>query len=470
MSVLSKRIFGCLGLAIAGAFASLTPRAHAQELDWIRQFGTSSSDAAFAVANDGAGGVLVAGHTRGSLGGPNAGRHDVFLARYDSAGNQLGIWQFGTSTDDFVWGGASDGMNGVLVAGETFGSLGGPNAGGWDAFLARHDSAGSQLWIRQFGTSSTDTAYGIASDGAGGMLVAGFTRGSLGGPNAGGDDAFLARYDGAGERLWIRQFGTGGNDTATALAPDRAGGVLVAGWTSFNHAFLARYDAAGERLWIRQFGTGYPWGLAPDGAGGVLVAGYTEGSLGGPNAGGLDAFLARYNSAGEQLWIRQFGTSRNEFAYRLAPDGAGGVLVAGETQGSLAGPNAGGRDAFLAHYDSTGNQLWIRQFGTSADDVALAPATDGAGGVMVAGQTGGSLGGPNAGGNDAFLARFSVTACPADLNNDGVIDLADLGILLADFGCTAGPPPACPGDIDNDGDTDLADLGILLANFGTTCP
>ena len=59
--------------------------------------------------------------------------------------------------------------------------------------------------------------------------------------------------------------------------------------------------------------------------------------------------------------------------------------------------------------------------------------------------------------------------CPADLNGDGVIDLADLGILLADFGCTAGPGN-CPGDIDNDGDTDLADLGILLSEFGNACP
>jgi choice-of-anchor B domain-containing protein len=58
--------------------------------------------------------------------------------------------------------------------------------------------------------------------------------------------------------------------------------------------------------------------------------------------------------------------------------------------------------------------------------------------------------------------------CPADLNNDGLIDLADLGILLADFGCVA--PGPCPGDIDGDGDTDLADLGILLSEFGNACP
>jgi hypothetical protein len=56
-----------------------------------------------------------------------------------------------------------------------------------------------------------------------------------------------------------------------------------------------------------------------------------------------------------------------------------------------------------------------------------------------------------------------------DLNGDGCVDLDDLGILLADFGCTAGPGN-CPGDVDGDGDTDLADLGILLAAFGNTCP
>ena len=52
-----------------------------------------------------------------------------------------------------------------------------------------------------------------------------------------------------------------------------------------------------------------------------------------------------------------------------------------------------------------------------------------------------------------------------DLNGDGYTDLTDLGILLADFGCTT-PPGPCVGDLNGDGNTDLADLGILLADFG----
>jgi hypothetical protein len=58
--------------------------------------------------------------------------------------------------------------------------------------------------------------------------------------------------------------------------------------------------------------------------------------------------------------------------------------------------------------------------------------------------------------------------CPADLNDDGVVDGNDLGLLLAAWGpCpTSG---ACPGDFNGDGAVDGADLGILLAAWGA-CP
>jgi hypothetical protein len=56
-------------------------------------------------------------------------------------------------------------------------------------------------------------------------------------------------------------------------------------------------------------------------------------------------------------------------------------------------------------------------------------------------------------------------ACPADINSDGVIDTADLGILINAFGSN---DPAA--DLNNDTIVDTADLGILIAAFGTTCP
>jgi hypothetical protein len=65
-------------------------------------------------------------------------------------------------------------------------------------------------------------------------------------------------------------------------------------------------------------------------------------------------------------------------------------------------------------------------------------------------------------GGDAYAARFAV-GVPGDLNGDGCVDQADLGILLASYGVDDG------GDLDGDGDTDQADLGILLGNYGAGC-
>lgn len=70
------------------------------------------------------------------------------------------------------------------------------------------------------------------------------------------------------------------------------------------------------------------------------------------------------------------------------------------------------------------------------------------------------------------IARIRVepesAACPADLNDDGVVDGIDLGILLAAWGpCPASG--ACPADFNDDNAVDGADLGVLLAAWGP-CP
>lgn len=67
------------------------------------------------------------------------------------------------------------------------------------------------------------------------------------------------------------------------------------------------------------------------------------------------------------------------------------------------------------------------------------------------------------------LGELSGETCPEDLNGDNLIDLADLGVLLAHYGATAGVDPA-DGDIDADGNVDLGDLGALLALYGGPCP
>lgn len=67
----------------------------------------------------------------------------------------------------------------------------------------------------------------------------------------------------------------------------------------------------------------------------------------------------------------------------------------------------------------------------------------------------------NEGGGDVSIVTNDVCTpqIPGDFDNDGDVDLADLGTLLAAFGLNAG------GDVNGDGDTDLGDLGALLSNY-----
>jgi hypothetical protein len=57
--------------------------------------------------------------------------------------------------------------------------------------------------------------------------------------------------------------------------------------------------------------------------------------------------------------------------------------------------------------------------------------------------------------------------CPGDLNGDNLISIADVLVLLGDFGCET---PPCAGDTNNDGVTNINDLLVLLSGFGVPCP
>ena len=331
-------------------------------LRWTRQFGTSSGDYATGIATDANGNVYATGYTGGALAGPNAGNSDAFIRSYDSAGNLRWTRQFGTSSDDFAFGIATDANGNVYATGYTFGVLTGSSAGGVDAFIRSYDRDGNLRWTRQFGTSSEDVAFGIATDANGNVYATGYTFGALEGSNAGSRDAFIRSYDSAGNLLWTRQFGTSSNDDA--------------------------------------------FGIATDANGNVYATGYTFGALEGSNAGGRDAFIRSYDRDGNLRWTRQFGTSSNDEARGIATDTNGNVYATGYTLGALAGPNAGGRDAFIRSYDRDGNLLWTRQFGTSSIDDAFGIATDANRNVYATGYTLGALAGPNAGGADAFIRSY----------------------------------------------------------------
>jgi hypothetical protein len=404
----------------------------------------------------------------------SAGSSDAFLAKYDAAGNHLWSRRFGSTGLDYARDVAVDVAGDVLVAGWFNGTVdfgGGPlaSAGSDDVFVARFDSAGNHLWSRRYGSSASDKGDAVAVDGAGNAFVTGYFQGtsSFGGApltSAGGWDVFLVKVDAAGAHLWsLGLGGSGSSDEGRDLAVDGAGHVVLAG--HFENAvdfgggglssaglldvFVAKYDGAGAHQWSRRFGdTSADFGesITVDGAGAVVVTGSFQGTadLGGASlssAGGQDIFVAKYDSGGTHLWSRAFGSTGTDFGYAVATGAGGEVLLAGSFGGLVGGeidlgggliPSAGGADIFVSKYDAAGLHRWSQGLGDVFDDQGSGVVVDAAGHALVTGQFLGSVdfgGGAlsSAGGFDLFVARY---ADPVPTSAHVVSDARDLQISV----------------------------------------
>lgn len=426
---------------------------------WHNQFSSffPATDIARAVDSDG--NVYVAGKI-----GANSAQSwpsDAFVSKYDDVGNLLWIQQFGgtlfccSPTEDVVNSVAVD-ASGIYVAGSTAGRLPGQTSfGRLDAFVRKYDADGNEIWTRQFGTGFDESASAIALDESGGIYVAGDTNAT----NQG--DLILRKYDTAGTLIWTRQFGSTGADRALGIVADSSG-IYLAGTTGGalpnqvssggEDAFIRKYNSAGVEIWTRQFGTtgtDQATGVATD-ASDVYVSGFTAGALAGQTtAGGLDAFVRKYDAGGVEIWTRQFGSTNSDQANGIAL-GASGVYAAGSTMGILPDQaSAGEQDAFVRKYDAAGVEIWTRQFGTAATDSASG-VTAGDSGLYVAGFTTGTFPDQtNSGFEDVFVAKLVDSGVGAvDADGDGIPDSSD--------NCPAVPNPN-QRDTDGDGVGDACD-------------
>ncbi len=314
----------------------------------------------------------------------------------------------GTEADDRAGGVAVSGTSTVAAVNQ-----------GADAVLT---ADGEQGWTLPLATPAADRVYGLHTGPDGDLYTAGYTRGDLDGQHAGNarDDAFAARVTSTGERAWLTQFGDpAAADRAYASVPAPDGGLYVAGYTSGSvggtanagdkDALLARLGPDGELLWTRQLGgAGEDKALAVTiGADRrVYVAGVTSQAMpGGTANGGLDAWVARFGADGRQDWLSQFGTTESDQFTALAPLPTQGVVAAGHTGGTLGAASAGGNDQLAVAVTSGGRARWLTQDGTGGDDRAAAVHVADDGTITVAGHTDGRVG-VSAGGVDVVVSTL----------------------------------------------------------------
>jgi len=347
---------------------------------YTRQLGVAgASTVGNSIATDSNGNVYVAGVTSGSLDGNTlAGTKDFFVTKYDSSGvkqytRQLGV--AGKVTQGFSV--APDTNGNVYVTGTTTGGLDGNTlTGNHDFFVTKYDSNGIRQFTRQLGVTSKATwGVSVATDASGNVYVAGWTFGGLDGNTlTGKEDVFITKYDSSGVKQYTQQLGVAGTNTSgNSVATDGSGNVYVTGSTNGGldgntltgglDLYITKYDSAGNKLYTRQLGVagGSTVGNAvvTDDNGNVYVAGSSSGTLNtnyNISTGDNNFIIIKYNSSGEQQYIRQLGvTGTDTVGNSVATDTSGNVFVAGATKGGLDGSTlTGTQDFFVTKFNSDG--------------------------------------------------------------------------------------------------------------------
>lgn len=399
----------------------------AYKTQWTRELSTSGTSCACGVSADGRGNVYICGYTAGGLDKTNYGSLDAFVSKYDAQGKLLWTRQLGTSEEDQCRGVSADGLGNVYITGFTAGSLDGPNAGGFDAFVSKYDGQGNLLWTRQLGTPENDESRAVSADEQGNVYISGSTAGVLDKTKYGDLDAFVSKFDGQGNLLWTRQLGTSEVDVSLGVSADGLGHVYISGFTSGSleknfagtglDAFVSKYDAEGNLLWTRQqcasdHATDHEQcnAVSADRLGNVFISGFVDLEETLPNMTVIHryALVSKHDAEGRLAWTKQTTTPRSE-SNSVCADGLGNVYIAGSSSDSLHGSAVG---AFVSKYDTAGNLLWTRQFGTSSNDACHGVCADRFGNVYAAGWTLGPHGGPTVSGDGAFVTKLMPAGGP----------------------------------------------------------
>jgi hypothetical protein len=425
--------------------------------------GGAYNDYGKAVATDDKGNLYVSGYFQGktdfggiektAYGDPtNPAEVDIFIAKYSPVGNLIWV-RSGTGPGaqmphSVVVNGSSVYMVGYISNAATFEGADQPtDAGtGRDAFVCKYDTDGNFKWAfhlgdPETGTLTTDDArfedgFDLAVDSIGNIYITGTFNGTINldpansnaaatfTGNTASRDIFVASYTADGKYRWGFAIGGSGQDEGHAIRIGKDGSVYVAGFFSN----MTDFDP-GRNINAKN------------------------------SAGGWDAFLAKYDSGGKNIWVRSFGGTGNDQvrpgAMELREiDGKEYVFVGGDftttmevftADGYVQAASAGGGDIFLSRYDTDGNLTWIKTAsGPGGTEFIHRIATDSFGSVYATGQITGTvdfnpgniaLTLTSLGQSDAFMVKYdkngNLLLARNIGGNDSDPDLSEIGTGLA---------------------------------------
>ncbi|MEO8761319.1 MAG: hypothetical protein ABI448_10530, partial [Bacteroidia bacterium] len=351
-------------------------------------------------------------------------------------------------------------------------------------YVAKYDPTGAVIWAFPIGNNQDDACKGVTVDVSGNIYVTGYLQqianfkgmsaASTILTSAGGKDIFLAKYNSAGQLLWVTQAGGTTDDEGTAVCVT-ANGVYITGYytgqANFGaiqllvlsgadqKAYTAAYDVNGNSTWATTIGnsgsTAAGVDICADNSN-VFITGNFEGSsvnvydagllsilsllfpsatLSNSSASSFDGFTASFTAAGGIYnWSSSIHSNNDDFSNGITQTG-NNLYITGATSANAnftgyasnpAATSANGLDMFVAQLSkATGNANWVKSETGNNDQQGMSIAVDTANLLTVSGyfNTAMTFSGTttitSSGNEDVFVAAYNLAGTFAWVNQAG---------------------------------------------------
>lgn len=285
-----------------------------------------------------------------------------------------------------------------------------------DIFIAKFDSIGNNIWVRTIGGTADDIANDVAVDVSGNVYICGNYRNTLDfDPGVGvynlttvsfSPRGFVLKLNSAGNFVWVSSVGSDVSKTEfKAVDVDNAGNVYLGGnfegsncdvnpgsdsllinSTGETDGLILKLDNTGNYVWYHQFGGGASYlqsvnSVSLNGLGKLGVGGSYEGTMtywpgGGTLLTGTTAesiYGCMFDTSGVFRWINKIPTSFRGYTNKVFCDKEASLYMAGTFWGTVdfdpSPTNTVNRssfglyDAFACKWDNLGAYRWSRSFG-----------------------------------------------------------------------------------------------------------
>lgn len=211
------------------------------------------------------------------------------------------------------------------------------NKGSWDAYIAKFDGNGQNIWATAIGGNGTDKGYDIYVNGLDEIYAVGYYKDTAYFDNTqmisnGNTDAYLAKYDNNANLIWVNSYGSSNLDLAACIVVDENENIYTTG----------RYD------------------------GNITFGSTTLTSV------GSDAFVAKFDDAGNPIWAQGIsGTSNDEEGDLDYNNGELAFISTTLGDVTIDGNLFSGKgylDICLGVFDVSGNLTWAKFYGNTAAD------------------------------------------------------------------------------------------------------